>query len=130
MWLIKFMSLIFPEGGRKKSGLLTARVMNDLLHFFLNILVIFWGHRPWSSINKEHTSLFDRYGVDIYFAGHVHAYGRSHPYKQVRHLFTRNYVDSNQKCTRWKIFRTDNFNSQSAEDWENEGAGWNDSQIF
>jgi len=37
------------------------------------------GHRPWRDLNTTAVPLFDKYGLDVYFSGHVHAYYRSFP---------------------------------------------------
>merc|ERR1712150_108200 len=46
------------------------------------------GHRPWvkknnlaadAAVKAAHAPLFQKYGVDLYLAGHVHAYSRHLP---------------------------------------------------
>ena len=37
------------------------------------------GHRPYGEVRATVESLFEKYGVDIYFAGHSHSYSRSVP---------------------------------------------------
>jgi len=37
------------------------------------------GHRPIGELGQAHKDLFQKYGVDVYFAGHSHSYTRSKP---------------------------------------------------
>ena len=37
------------------------------------------GHRPYAEVKATVESLFEKYGVDMYFAGHSHSYSRSAP---------------------------------------------------
>lgn len=39
--------------------------------------IIAGGHRPYGAAGSGHTDLFEKYGVDMYFAGHAHSYSRS-----------------------------------------------------
>jgi len=41
--------------------------------------IVAGGHRPYGDIAKEHVPLFEKYGVDMYVAGHGHAYVRGTP---------------------------------------------------
>lgn len=41
--------------------------------------IIAGGHRPFKAIHGDHTRLFQKYGVDVYFAGHTHSYARAGP---------------------------------------------------
>mmetsp|Transcript_4421 Transcript_4421/g.12067 ORF Transcript_4421/g.12067 Transcript_4421/m.12067 type:complete len:485 (-) Transcript_4421:91-1545(-) len=41
--------------------------------------IVAGGHRPYGDITKEHVPLFEKYGVDLYVAGHGHAYVRGTP---------------------------------------------------
>ena len=41
--------------------------------------IVAGGHRPYGDIKKYHTSLFAKYGVDLYVAGHGHSYTRGSP---------------------------------------------------
>lgn len=41
--------------------------------------IVAGGHRPYGDIADSHVALFQKYGVDMYFAGHSHSYSRSAP---------------------------------------------------
>jgi hypothetical protein len=41
--------------------------------------IVAGGHRPYGDVEKEHVPLFEKYGVDLYIAGHGHAYVRGKP---------------------------------------------------
>lgn len=41
--------------------------------------IIAIGHRPYRDIANSSGPLLEKYGVDIYFAGHAHSYSRSSP---------------------------------------------------
>eukprot|EP00929_Paragymnodinium_shiwhaense_P015067 TRINITY_DN123078_c0_g1_i1.p1 TRINITY_DN123078_c0_g1~~TRINITY_DN123078_c0_g1_i1.p1 ORF type:complete len:518 (+),score=72.93 TRINITY_DN123078_c0_g1_i1:63-1556(+) len=41
--------------------------------------IVVGGHRPFSSIEGNHTDLFAKYGVDLYVNGHAHSYARRAP---------------------------------------------------
>lgn len=48
--------------------------------------IIAGGHRPYGSAGSGHTDLFEKYGVDMYFAGHGHSYSRSAPVNGVTYI--------------------------------------------
>jgi len=39
--------------------------------------IVAGGHRPFGELEASHGALFEKYGVDAYFAGHSHSYARS-----------------------------------------------------
>merc|ERR1712070_691699 len=41
--------------------------------------IVAGGHRPYGDTSSTHVPLFQKYGVDMYFAGHGHSYSRSAP---------------------------------------------------
>merc|ERR550539_1278958 len=69
--------------------------------------IIGGGHRPWVDLRTSAAPIFDQYGLDVYFSGHVHAYYRSLPvlngtvdstqdhanYKTPKGLFISHLVD-------------------------------------
>lgn len=48
--------------------------------------IVAGGHRPYGDIKGAHTALFEKYGVDLYIAGHVHSYTRSTPVNGVNYI--------------------------------------------
>lgn len=48
--------------------------------------IIAGGHRPYGDTNSGHIKLFEKYGVDMYFAGHSHSYSRSAPVNGVTYV--------------------------------------------
>jgi len=48
--------------------------------------IIAGGHRPYGAAGSGHTDLFEKYGVDMYFAGHGHSYSRSKPVNGVTYI--------------------------------------------
>lgn len=48
--------------------------------------IIAGGHRPYGDASSGHVKLFEKYGVDMYFAGHSHSYSRSAPVNGVTYI--------------------------------------------
>jgi hypothetical protein len=48
--------------------------------------IVAGGHRPYGDITSSHVPLFEKYGVDLYVAGHGHSYARSVPVNNVTYV--------------------------------------------
>lgn len=48
--------------------------------------IVAGGHRPYGAITKYHVPLFEKYGVNIYFAGHGHSYARGAPVNGITYV--------------------------------------------
>lgn len=48
--------------------------------------IVVGGHRPYGDTKSSHVPLFEKYGVDLYFAGHAHSYSRSKPVNNITYV--------------------------------------------
>lgn len=44
------------------------------------------GHRPFGDIQGSHIALFEKYGIDLYVAGHAHSYARGAPHNNITYI--------------------------------------------
>ena len=74
--------------------------------------IIAGGHRPYGSMmdsppdGSKHEELFEKYGVDMYFAGHSHYYSRSAPVNGVTSVVVGSAAARKCMASTWMSRRT------------------------